>query len=154
MNHPSDTTIITAGRFSGSVRSYERLEDVADLSTFKGALDIDSDTDPATLIPYLENITALRIAFPSSADGRGNSIAKRLRSEGFDGPIRAFGHIHPDQYPLALRNGFTDIEIDATLAERQPEHLWADTLNRVAQNYLSRLKSGAMRPALQTPQAA
>ncbi|MFD0915442.1 DUF934 domain-containing protein [Pseudahrensia aquimaris] len=136
-------TIITQGRFTGTHLTYIPLADVSDLAVFSGNLDISSDTDPALIVPHLARLKAVRIAFPSSADGRGNSIAKRLRAEGYRGPIRAFGHVHADQYPLALRNGFTDVEIEPTLANRQPEALWTDSHSRLNHTYLERLKTGS-----------
>ena len=82
----------------------------------------------------------IAIRFPSSADGRGNSIAKRLRLLGYTGRLRASGHVLADQYPLALRCGFDEVEIDDALAARMPEAQWAEAMERVELNYQDRLK--------------
>ena len=82
----------------------------------------------------------IAIRFPTSADGRGNSVAKRLRLLGYRGRLRASGHVLADQYPLALRCGFDEVEIDEALAERMPEAQWTEALGRVRANYQDRLK--------------
>ena len=85
----------------------------------------------------------IAVRFPSSADGRGNSIARRLRLGGYRGRLRAVGHVLADQYPLALRCGFDEVEIDDALAARMPEEQWLDALGRVAMNYQDRVRGRA-----------
>ena len=80
------------------------------------------------------------VRFPSSADGRGNSLAQRLRLLGYRGRLRATGHVLADQYPLALRCGFDEVEIADDLAARMPEEQWLDAMDRVGLNYQDRLK--------------
>nr|MDA3857168.1 DUF934 domain-containing protein [Roseovarius sp.] len=48
------------------------------------ALDLGADTNPAELAGRLEDVTMIRVDFPSSADGRGFSIARQLRLMGYD----------------------------------------------------------------------
>ena len=103
-------------------------------------IEVSSDTDPAALVPHLEWLRFVTILFPSPADGRGFSIAARLRDEGFEGTLRAKGHILADQYPLALRCGFDEVEITAELAARIPEQQWLDAFARVTHNYQDRLR--------------
>ena len=43
------------------------------------ALDLASDTDPAALEGRLDGVDLIRVDFPSSADGRGFTIARALR---------------------------------------------------------------------------
>lgn len=105
-------------------------------------IDVPNDTDPQALVGMIGSVAAIRIDFPSSADGRGYSIARRLRQMGFDGLLRAHGHILADQYPLALRVGFDEVEIPAELAGRQPQSQWKDSLARLSGAYQERL----MRP--------
>ena len=102
-------------------------------------LDIPNSTDAAAIEGLLELVSAIRIPFPSFADGRGFSIAKRLRQMGYQGLLRANGHILADQYPLALRSGFDEIELPAPIAGRQPEKQWRDNITRVENNYQDRL---------------
>ena len=85
----------------------------------------------------------IAIRFPSSADGRGNSIAKRLRLLGYEGRLRAQGHVLADQYPLALRCGFDEVEIEDELAARMPEVQWREAMGRVGLNYQDRVRGVA-----------
>lgn len=64
------------------------------------------------------------IAFPSSADGRGFSLAKQLRARGYTGTLRAFGPVIADQFGFALSCGFDEVEVPADLAARQPQAQW------------------------------
>lgn len=88
------------------------------------ALDLDSDVDPALLADHLDEVSLIRVAFPSFADGRGFSIARALRRMGYTGRLRAQGHVLADQYAMARRAGFDEVEIDDALAQRQPEDQW------------------------------
>ncbi len=105
-------------------------------------LDVPNDTQPQALAGLLNAVAAIRIPFSSHADGRGFSIARRLRQMGFGGLLRAQGHVLADQYPLALRSGFDEIEIYNDLAGRMPQSQWLDSFNRVSNNYLDRLRLG------------
>ena len=103
------------------------------------ALDLPSDAQPEdiTLDPTLEMI---RIDFPSSADGRGFTIARALRLRGYTGRLRARGHVLADQYAMARRSGFDEVEIDASLAARQPAEQWQFRANWTAHDYQARLR--------------
>lgn len=57
------------------------------------AVDLASDSDPVQLEDRLADIDLIRVDFPSFADGRGFTIAKRLRQMGFEGRLRAKGHV-------------------------------------------------------------
>jgi len=72
-------------------------------------------------------------------DGRAFSLAKKIRSSGFTGILRLKGPVIADQYPLAIRCGFDELEISAAEAKRQPQIQWSDALKRVKNNYLNRL---------------
>lgn len=89
-----------------------------------GALMLGADADPEDLRPHLSGLRAIRISFASFADGRGFTLAARLRRMGFAGRLRAAGHVIADQYAMARRSGFDEVEISATLAARQPEAQW------------------------------
>lgn len=104
------------------------------------AVDLASDADPAALDGRLQGIDLIRVDFPSFADGRGFTIARRLRLMGFQGRLRAKGHVIADQYAMARRSGFDEVEIDADLARRQPEDQWLARANWGAHDYQSRLR--------------
>ena len=58
----------------------------------------------------------IRIDFPTFADGRGFTIAKALRRAGYRGRLRAHGHVLSDQYAMARRSGFDEVEMQITRA--------------------------------------
>ncbi len=104
------------------------------------ALDVASDTDPDELVERLGNAQMVRVDFPSSADGRGFTIARVLRLKGYTGRLRAKGHVLADQYAMARRSGFDEVEIDDALAARQPEDQWLARANWEENNYQARLR--------------
>lgn len=87
-------------------------------------VDLPNDADPACLAPWLDRLGLVRIAFPAMGDGRGFSLAARLRSMGYRGRLRAAGPLVADQYAAARRTGFDEVEIPAALAARQPAARW------------------------------
>ena len=88
------------------------------------ALDLPADTDPLALAGRLAGVAMIRVAFPDLADGRGFSIARQLRLLGYRGRLRAAGRLLPDQYALARRAGFDEVEIPRSLLARQGEAAW------------------------------
>lgn len=88
------------------------------------AVDMPNDRDPAELAPRLDRIALIRVAFPAYTDGRGFSIGKALRDMGYAGRLRAAGPLVSDQYRMARRVGFDEVEIPDAIAERQPEEQW------------------------------
>jgi len=105
----------------------------------KSAVDLPSDTAPDALAQFA-NAKMIRIDFPTSADGRGFTLASLLRGVGFQGRLRAKGHILADQYAMARRSGFDEVEIDDDLAARQPEAQWLARANWQSHNYQARLR--------------
>ncbi len=104
------------------------------------ALDLASDTDLSELNGALENLGLIRVDFPKFDDGRGFTIARRLRLMGFAGRLRARGAILADQYAMARRSGFDEIEVSDAHAIRQPEPSWLFRANWKANDYQSRLR--------------
>ena len=105
-----------------------------------GALDLASSDDPALLADALPELHLIRVLFPSFSDGRGFTIARRLREMGYAGRLRACGHVLADQYAMARRVGFDEVEISDDLAARQPEPQWRFRANWQAHDYQSRLR--------------
>jgi Uncharacterized protein conserved in bacteria len=103
-------------------------------------VDLPSDTDPEALSQY-GNAPAIRVAFPAFSDGRGFTLARLLRLGGFQGRLRAHGHVIADQYAMARRAGFDEVEIPETLAARQPEDQWLARSNWRAHDYQTRLRA-------------
>ena len=105
-------------------------------------LDLAPDTCLSTLEGALAGAAAklVCIDFPSFADGRGFTIARRVRSVGFLGRMRARGHVLADQYAMARRVGFDEVEISDELANRQPEAQWLARADWRANDYRARLR--------------
>ena len=103
-------------------------------------VDLASDADPNGFGPDLLAAPLIRVAFPSFADGRGFTIAKRLRLMGYTGRLRAVGHVLADQYAMARRSGFDEVEISDDMAARQPEDQWLRRADWTAHNYQQRLR--------------
>ena len=117
--------------------------DWADEAAFAGpgaALDVPSDAEPAELARRALAAGMVRIAFPSFADGRGFTLAAHLRRAGYKGRLRAQGHVIADQYAMARRSGFDEVEIPDELAERQPEAQWLARAEWQAHDYQARLR--------------
>lgn len=107
----------------------------------KTMLDLEPDTNLSTLEDHLGGVGMIRVHFPSFADGRGFTLARRLRGLGFGGRLRAFGNVLADQYTMARRAGFDEVEISADLAARQPEEHWQFRADWAAYDYQSRLRA-------------
>jgi len=103
------------------------------------------DANPEALTTRLGEIDLIRVGFPGPADGRGFTIARRLRLMGLRGRLRAGGHLIADQYAMARRSGFDEVEIDDDLAARQPEDQWLFRANWRDHDYRSRLGAWTQR---------
>ncbi len=114
---------------------------IADLANHQGALDLANTDDPALLAGHLGNISLIRVAFPAFNDGRGFTIGRSLRMMGYTGTLRAHGHIIADQYAMARRVGFDDVEIPNDLALRQPEDQWLFRADWRNNDYLAKLRA-------------
>ncbi|WP_095589438.1 DUF934 domain-containing protein [Actibacterium ureilyticum] len=125
----------------GAFATLDALAEVKDRSVV--GLDLPSDTDPALLGALTDGIDMIRIDFPSSADGRGFTLAQRLRLLGYQGRLRARGHVLCEQYAMARRSGFDEVEISDDLAARQPWPLWESRANWQSHSYQNRLRGSA-----------
>ena len=85
------------------------------------AVRIETGDDARELIPYLERLALIEVAFPSFRDGRGYSTARILREAGYTGELRAEGDVLLDQIAPMRRCGFDSFApekaIDRTAAE-------------------------------------
>ena len=102
---------------------------------------LSSSADPALLRGMLDTIDLIRVDFPSFSDGRGFTIARRLRLLGYQGRLRASGPLLADQYAMARRAGFDEVEIPDDMAARQTEVQWLARANWREHDYQSRLRA-------------
>ncbi len=70
------------------------------------AVRLEPDEDARLLLPHLDRLELIEIAFPHFRDGRGYSSARILREAGFNGELRAQGDVLVDQIAFMRRCGF------------------------------------------------
>jgi uncharacterized protein (DUF934 family) len=70
------------------------------------AVRLEPDDDARALIPFLDRLTLIEVAFPKFRDGRGYSSARILREAGYTGELRAQGDVLIDQIAFMRRCGF------------------------------------------------
>jgi len=85
--------------------------------------------------PYLGQVQLISVRFPSFSDGRGFTLAKRLRRAGFSGTLRASGPLIADQFAEALACGFDEVWLPAEMAARQPLEQWMAARTIVTEHY-------------------
>jgi uncharacterized protein (DUF934 family) len=85
----------------------------------------------------------IRIHFAAFSDGRGFTLARRLRLQGYAGRLRAAGPLLADQYAMARRAGFDEVEIPDEIAARQPWEQWQARADWRAHDYQARLRGPA-----------
>lgn len=107
------------------------LDDLGD----GAALAIANDQDPKALLPLQERLALIAIPFPRYSDGRGFSLARALRAQGYVGRLRATGALIPDQFAFALQVGFDEVEISDEQAARQPIGQWLQALTLIHDSY-------------------
>jgi uncharacterized protein (DUF934 family) len=98
----------------------------------------------AFLLAAQDSLDLVAIAFPKFSDGRGFSIGRALRDQGYKGTLRASGALIPDQFAFALDCGFDEVEIGDAQAERQPEAQWLQALTMIGITYLDRGGKGSI----------
>lgn len=86
------------------------------------AVRLEPADDARALLPHLDRIALIEIAFPAFRDGRGYSHARILREAGYTGELRAEGDVLVDQLLYLRRCGFDSFAprapIDGAVAER------------------------------------
>lgn len=106
-------------------------------------VDVPNNADVDRLAALFDRLALIAVAFPAYSDGRGFSLARRLRQAGFKGRLRAVGPLIPDQGPYAFACGFDEIELPEASASRQTEAQWKKALSAIAFAY----QPGYARPA-------
>lgn len=95
------------------------------------AIKVNSDVDMGTLLPAALVCSEVQVDFPMFADGRGFSIARLLRREGFTGVIRAVGDVAVDRVSYMQRVGFDAVE----LKQGEQADLLPQLVNRIQVHY-------------------
>ncbi len=139
----SDWQVIDLGGMrSDHWAEYRRIDpnELAEGGDFSNVvLVLPSDTEIASIEPYLGAIDRVAITFSSFADGRGFSLARLLREAGYVKVLRGEGHIITDQFRHALATGFDEIAISKEQAARMTSEHWGDVAANILPDYQARL---------------
>jgi uncharacterized protein (DUF934 family) len=81
------------------------------------AVRLEPDEDARLLVPHLDRLALIEIAFPKYRDGRGYSSARILREAGYKGELRAQGDVLVDQIAFMKRCGFDSFAPESSLNE-------------------------------------
>ena len=103
---PGDGAIlVSAARFLGDAEALSRRAGKTGV-TWPNNRDVDD------LVPWLDRLVVIALAFPSFRDGRAYSQARMLRERhGYRGELRATGQVLRDQFIFMLRAGFDAFEV-------------------------------------------
>src|SRR3954471_12722182 len=75
-------------------------------------LRLEPTDDPATVADRLAHVVRVEVHFPKFGDGRGFSIGRLLRERyGYQGELRAVGHLTRDHLLYLERCGFDAFEL-------------------------------------------
>ena len=122
--------------FPGPIRPVAELGSVEE----GDGVEIGPADDPRALVGVLGQLSLIRVRFAAFNDGRGFSHARDLRALGYAGRLRCAGII-PDQYAMARRVGFDEVEVGEEQARRQPERDWLARADWRAHDYQRRLRA-------------
>lgn len=81
------------------------------------AVRLEAGDDARALLPHLDRLALIEVAFNTFRDGRGYSAARILREAGYGGELRAAGDVLLDQVVPMRRAGFDALASDAPLDE-------------------------------------
>ena len=101
-------------------------------------LTLPNDASVEPLRARFGRLALIRVEFPSFADGRGFSLARRLRGAGFAGRLRAAGPVIADQFGHLLACGYDEVEVADAVAARQPAEQWLAALAKITRFYQGR----------------
>ena len=113
--HEEDVTAALAGngRFILSLQAFLQLEATAREGARERLGVVLQPGEPLdALVPLLDRLPLVALAFPAFNDGRSFSKAQLLRERfGFTGAVRATGQVLVDQLPHMLRVGFDQFKV-------------------------------------------
>jgi uncharacterized protein (DUF934 family) len=103
---PADSAIlISAARFMGDPEALSQRAG-------RTGLIWPNNRDLDDIVPYLDRVAVIALAFPTFRDGRAYSQARLLRERhGYRGELRATGQVLRDQFLFMLRAGFDAFEV-------------------------------------------
>lgn len=96
------------------------------------------DADPQALLAASNRYDLIAVRFGRFSDGRGFSLARRLRDLGYAGRLRAVGWLIPDQYAFARACGFDEVSVEDATHARHGADVWAAAKGRAAPPFARR----------------
>jgi uncharacterized protein (DUF934 family) len=125
----------------------ERLDEALAAGIVGVGVELAGDADLGLVTRRLRSLDLIVLRFAGVTDGRGFSLARRLRAFGFTGRLRAAGHLLPDQWAFLRDCGVDEVELDDALAERQGEAAWRAAAGAITGSYQRRLAGADARRA-------
>jgi uncharacterized protein (DUF934 family) len=98
-------------------------------------IELPNTFEPDVLRPHFDQLALIAIGFPAFSDGRGFTLAKKLRRLGFTATLRAVGPLIPDQFAYAVACGFDEVELPEASAARQHSQQWLAALGERSNVY-------------------
>ncbi|MEX6507242.1 DUF934 domain-containing protein [Jiella sp. M17.18] len=98
-------------------------------------LSVPATTPVEEIAPFFDAAEIIAVEFPSFSDGRGLSLARRLRRAGFTKTLRASGPLIADEFADVLACGFDEVELPETMANRQPVQQWMAAKDAITDHY-------------------
>lgn len=109
-------------------------------------ISLTNDLNVSALDLPLEQAQLIVLSFPSFADGRAYSQARILREElGYQGELRATGHLLPDQLAFMIEVGFDTFDLKS---DRFPVERWSEALEAVTLTYHRHLSRIGQSPII------
>ena len=102
---------------------------------------LNGEDDESHAVQRLDGVENILITFGGAHDGRGFSLARKLREAGFKGHIRAKGPLVTDQWRHLRQTGFDSLMLSAEQVEKMPLSAWQDVQNISLPNYQRRVFS-------------
>ena len=135
------------GQVSHVIVPVERLDELLDgQRAGPVGMALANNVDLDLIAPHFDAIDLITVAFPSFADGRGFSLAKRIRALGYGGELWASGHLIPDQYAFARSCGFDAVLVDKAVFARQAEDDWRSAAAALSLSYQAGIEDWEQAP--------
>lgn len=110
---PDDAPLSPGGCITVSLGRFRSETEILLARNTEIGVRLEPADDPHELEDHLDRLALIEVAFPKYTDGRGYSQAQLLRRRmGYDGELRAVGHVLRDQILYMDRSGFDAFETE------------------------------------------
>ena len=110
---PDDAALSPGGCVTVSLARFRSEQEILLARNTEIGVRLEPADDPHELEAYLDRLALIEIDFPKYTDGRGYSQAQLLRRRfGYEGELRAVGHVLRDQILYMNRSGFDAFETE------------------------------------------